>query len=143
MWNIYLKVFIEINWRFQNFDFLSLKHLSPVQFLGNYSSCRYHWNLKHLLATKKSDIWEQNSMWLFCYFNFERNYDGLNSKSPCFLVSKNINFNKNETESKIENPTHIFRKTNFELAKEKKVHVSQRLFCSKEIFLTFAFCFNV
>ena len=26
-------------------------------------------------------------------------------KSPCFLLNKNINFNKNETGSKMENPT--------------------------------------
>ena len=45
-------------------------------------------------------------MWLFYYFNFERNYNVLKSKSPCFLL-KNINFNKNETESKMENPTHL------------------------------------
>ena len=31
------------------------------------------------------------------------------SGSPCILLNKNINFNKNETESKIENPTHSFR----------------------------------
>ena len=54
-------------------------------------------------------------MWLFYYFNFERNYDVLKSKSPCILLNKNINFNKNETESKIENPTHSFRETNLVL----------------------------
>ena len=27
-------------------------------------------------------------------------------KSPCFLLNKNINFNKNETKSKMENATH-------------------------------------
>ena len=28
------------------------------------------------------------------YFNFERNYDVLQSKSSCILLNKNINFNK-------------------------------------------------
>ena len=42
-------------------------------------------------------------MWLFYYFNFERNYEVLKSKIPCILLNKNINFNKNETESKLEN----------------------------------------
>ena len=51
-------------------------------------------------------------MWLFYYFNFERNYDVLKSKSPCILLNKNINFNKNETKSKMENPTHSFREIN-------------------------------
>ena len=34
MSNVYLKVTIKENWRFQNFDFLSLKNLSPGQFWG-------------------------------------------------------------------------------------------------------------
>ena len=50
-------------------------------------------------------------MWLFYYFNFERNYDVLKSKSSCFLLNENINFHKNERESKIENPTQSFRET--------------------------------
>ena len=51
-------------------------------------------------------------MRLFYYLNFEMKYDVLKSKSPCILLNKNINFNKNETESKMENPTHGFGKTN-------------------------------
>ena len=47
-------------------------------------------------------------MWLFYYFIFESNYDILKSKSPCILLK---NFNKSETESKMENPTHSFRET--------------------------------
>ena len=39
------------------------------------------------------------------------NYDVLKLKSPCFLLKKNINFNKNETESKMEDLTHNFRET--------------------------------
>ena len=51
MSNIYLKVTIEKNWCSQNFNFLSLKSLSPGQFLGNPNSCRYHWILKLLVVT--------------------------------------------------------------------------------------------
>ena len=51
-------------------------------------------------------------MWLFYYFSFERNNDMLISKSAWILLNKNINFNKNETESKMENPTRTFRITN-------------------------------
>ena len=47
----------------------------------------------------------------FYYFNFERNYDVLKLKRPCILLNKNINFNKNETESKMEGTTHSFRET--------------------------------
>ena len=32
------------------------------------------------------------------------------SKRPCILLNKNINFNKNETESKIKNPAHTVLK---------------------------------
>ena len=46
------------------------------------------------------------------YFCFERNYDVLKSKSPYFLLSKNIKFNKNKTELKMENLTHSFREMN-------------------------------
>ena len=38
-------------------------------------------------------------------------YDVLESKILCFLLNKSINLNRNETESKMENPTHTFRET--------------------------------
>ena len=47
--------------------------------------------------------------------NFDRNYDVLESKSLCILLNKNVRFNKNKTESKMENPTHSFRETNLVL----------------------------
>ena len=40
--NIYLKVIIKENWRSQNFNFLSLKTLSPGQSLGSSYSRGYH-----------------------------------------------------------------------------------------------------
>ena len=49
-------------------------------------------------------------MWLFNFFNLERNDDVLKSKNPYMLLNKNINFNKNETESKMENPAHSLEK---------------------------------
>ena len=54
-------------------------------------------------------------MWLCNYFNFERNYDVLKSESSCILLNKNMNFNKNETESKMESSTRNFRDTNLML----------------------------
>ena len=53
----------------------------------------------------------------------KRNYDFLKWKSPCILLNKNIGFNKNETESKLENLTHSFRETNFvlQLIQESKI----------------------
>ena len=61
-------------------------------------------------------VWEQNMCgFSIYYFNFERNYDVLKSKSPCIFLRKNVNFNKNETKSKMENPTNRFRETNLVL----------------------------
>ena len=54
-------------------------------------------------------------MWLFYFFKFEKNYDVLKSNSPYFFLNKNINFNKNEKESKMENPEHSFRETDLVL----------------------------
>ena len=81
-----------------NFDFLKkkkkklLKSLSPGQFLGCSNPRSYKWVLY--------------------YFNFERSYDVLKSKSLCLLLNKNINLSKNETESKPENPAQTFRQIN-------------------------------
>ena len=51
----------------------------------------------------------------FLFFYFERNYDVLKSKNPRFLLNKNINFNKNEKQSKMENSIHSFREMNLVL----------------------------
>ena len=58
----------------------------------------------------------------FCYFNFERNYDVLkeimtfwNQTVHVFLLNRKLNFDKNETEFKMENPTHAFKDTNLVL----------------------------
>ena len=52
-------------------------------------------------------------MWPFYYFSSQRDYDILKSKSPYVLLYKNYTFSKNETEPKMEKPTHVFRETNF------------------------------
>ena len=46
-------------------------------------------------------------MWLFYYFNFERNYDVLKDKECMHFVEQKYNFNKNKTEAKMENPTQF------------------------------------
>ena len=56
---------------------------------------------------------EQNCVWLFFYFNFERNYYLLKLKSPCILLSKNINFNKNKME--LREMRHSFREMNLKV----------------------------
>ena len=54
-------------------------------------------------------------MWLFYHFDFERSYDILKPKRPCFLLYKKLSFNKNETETEMETSTHAFRETNLVL----------------------------
>ena len=95
MSNIYSQVTIEKKWLTQNFDFKSLKSLSPGQFLGS----------SNLFSNFLLQLQNQR---LFYYFYFERNYDVLKSKNPCFLLK----FNKAETELRMENPTHSFREMN-------------------------------
>ena len=57
----------------------------------------------------------QKYVWIFYYFKFETDYDVLKWMRPCILLNKNVKSNKNETESKIKNPTHRFRETNLVL----------------------------
>ena len=56
----------------------------------------------------------QNFVCLFYYFIFEKIYV-LKSKNSWVLLSKNINANKNEKESKMENSTFSFREMNLVL----------------------------
>ena len=96
--------------RSQNFDFLDLKNLSRGQFWGAPTNADIIEFLNFLLQ-----LWEENCVWIFYYFNFERSYDVLKSKSSCIKLNKNINFNKNGMESKMENLTHSFREMNLVL----------------------------
>ena len=82
----YLKVTIENkNWHSQNFNFTGMENLSPCQ-------------VWEVVAFLLFSLWKE--LWRF------------KVKESCILLSKNINFNKNKTESKMENPTHSFRETN-------------------------------
>ena len=81
---------MEKNWHSQNMDFLSLKKML------NFSYC---W---------KSEVWKQNCMQLF-YFNFEKNYV-LKSRSPCILLNKNVNFNRNKQNRKWKIPHSVLER---------------------------------
>ena len=146
--NIYLNVTIEKNWRSQNFKFKKFVIRSAF---GELQLTQISFNFKILL---------KNCVWLFYYFNFESNYDVLKSKKPCILLKKNKNFNKNKMESKMETSTHSFTlcfssykncklKVKLCWSSQKKkedtfvpfVLSMYRLFCPKEIFFVFIFCF--
>ena len=101
MSNIYLKVTIEKKWHTQNFDFIGSKSSSPGQFLESSNSRRYHWIFKLLVATWKSDVQEQNCLWLFY------------SQRVYAFCWKNLNFNENDTESKIEIPHTVLERWTF------------------------------
>ena len=91
MSNIY---FLSDYWQkltFSKFDFLSLTNLSPGQLLRSSDSRRFNWIFKLIVAILKSEVWEQNCMWLFYQFTFERNYDVLKTKNPCILLNKKQN----------------------------------------------------
>ena len=101
-------------------------------------------------------IWEQKCVWLFLYFNFERNHKVLKSQESVLFVEQKFKLNKNKTESRMENLTHSFIETNLvlQLIKElqiksktvmswtlqkKRGHLSHHLFCLKENFLHLCF----
>ena len=113
----------------------------------------------NLLQLKNQRSWSKKSPWLFCYFDFERNYDVLKSKSPCFLLNKNINLNKNGKwkipYTAVERWTMCFSSYNNRELKVKLWWVGARersksvffvlffFFCPKEILLAFVFDLNV
>ena len=109
--------------RSQIFDFLVLKTFVTWSVLRGSNSPRYHWICNLLVTIYKLDILESKCVLLFHYFNFERSSDVLKSKRPFILLDKNRNFNKNETESKMENPTHSFRETRPSSYKNRKLKV--------------------
>ena len=89
--------------RFKKFVSWSVfRDLKLTQMLLNFqTSCC---NLKIRILGEKS-----------CLDYFKRNYNVFKSKSPCILLNKNINVNKNDKKSKMGNPTYFFRETNLVL----------------------------
>ena len=96
-------------------------------------------------------------VWFLCYFNFERNYDVLKPKSPCFLLNKNVNFDKFETELNMENPTHMIivlqliqesqikneTAKSLSLRKKKEGIFCNAYFVQRNFSVTFVFYLNV
>ena len=114
MSNIHLKVTIEKNRSSQNCVILSLKICLWVSF-RELQLTQISLNFKTFFCNLKIKGLRAELCVIFYYFSFERNYDILKSKSLCILFNKNINFDKNKTESKMENPTHSFKETNLML----------------------------
>ena len=97
------------------------------RFWRSYNSRRLNSNSRTLkvLLLKLKNQWSgyKNLCSFSIILNLERNYNVLKSKNPCFLSNQNINFNKDETESKMENPTYAFRETNLCASTHSKLKV--------------------
>ena len=114
---------------------------------GELQLAQISWNLK--ISCWRWKIRDLGVKLWVAYFNFDRNYDILKSKSPwCILFNKNINFNKIETESEMENPIQtspIKIKTVMSWSSLKK---NEGIFCTvysvrRKKNLTFVFYLNV
>ena len=93
MLNIYFRVSIEEKLTFSKLRFSRIKKFVSRSVFAVFQLIQISLNFKIMTLI----IW---------------NYDVLKSKSRCSLFNKNINFNKTEKESKMENSTHNFRETN-------------------------------
>ena len=108
MSNIYLKVTIEKKWGkifyvYKTFAYRSVfGELQLMQILLNFQTFCTKLKIRGLEAKVSVP---------FPLFSFWKELWRIMPKSPWFLLNKNVNFNKNETESKKGNPTHSFRET--------------------------------
>ena len=94
---------------FSKLQFSKFKILVPRSVFGELQLTQISSNFKTFYCNLKIRGLGAKLCVAFLLFSFERNYDVQNSKSPYILLNKNINFNKNVTELKMENPTHSFR----------------------------------
>ena len=109
MSNIYLKSYCWEKVTYSKlFDFKKFVKKVPLQVrfweAPTHADIIEFWNVSLQLKNKMSG---DKTAWLLYYFYFERNYDVLKSRSPCFLLNK--------SESKTENPTCSFRVINLVL----------------------------
>ena len=112
MSNIYLNVPIE---RFLKLQFSRFEIFLTRPVFGDLQLTQISLNFKTSYFNLKIRGLGAKQCVAFHYSNFESNYDILNSRHPCTLLNSNINFNQNEAESEMGNPTHSFRETNFVL----------------------------
>ena len=75
--------------------------------------------------TSFCEVWEENYVWLFYYFNFERNYDVLKIRSPRILLKKNIGFIKTKRNRKTKIPQTVLKRRTlcFNSYKNRKLKV--------------------
>ena len=83
--NIYLKVTIET---FLKLRFSGFKKFVARSVFEELQLAQISLNFK----TSCCKVWEQNCMWLFYYFHFERNYDVLKVKESMHFVEQKHEF---------------------------------------------------
>ena len=101
-----LKSYYRAKVTYSNFRFYKFKKFIYRSVFRELQLTQISLNFQNFLLQLKNQR-SGSRVWLFYYFYFETNYDVLKSKSLYFLLNENINVNKNETESKIENPTQF------------------------------------
>ena len=88
--NIYLKVTTET---FSKLRFSGFKKFVTRSVFGELQFTKISLNFKTSCCNLKiRGLGAKLCVRLFYYFNFERNYDVLKSKSPCILLNKNIKY---------------------------------------------------
>ena len=109
MSNIYLKVTIDKKLLLlKKLRFWKFKKFFSDQVVGELQLIEF----SNLLLQLKNQGSESKTV---CGFFISFTLKGvmtLNSKSPCFLLDKNMKFDKNKTELKMENSTHSFEEVN-------------------------------
>ena len=123
MSNIYSKVTIRKT-DVLNFWFAKFKEFVSWSVFGELQLSQISLNFKTLLQLKN----QRSESKTVCGFFIILILKGIiKSKSPCILLNKNINFNKNKTESKMENPTHSLREANLVLQLIQKLQIESRV----------------
>ena len=80
---------------------------------------------------------EQNCLWLFYYFNFERNCDFLKSTSPSILLNKNINLKMENRTTVLERRILCFRSCKNRKLKVKLLWAGARERKKRAFFVSF------
>ena len=112
MSDIFLKVTIET---FSKLRFTGFKKFVTMSVFGELQLMEISLNFKTSCCNLKIRSWNKT----VCGFSIILILKGImtfqSQKSPCILLKKNINFSKNEMESKMENSTHSFREADLVL----------------------------
>ena len=115
IFDIYLKATVEKKWRTKNFDFLIFKISSPGHFLGGFHFTQISLNFQTSCCNLKIRGLGEKLVVVFLLFLFCKELFRFKVKESMLFVKQTYKLNKQETESKMENSTHIFIEMNLML----------------------------